>query len=240
VIRRFSKKTETEEHTNQERWLLTYSDMITLLLALFIVLYAVSKVDQKKLSEVATDIRKGFGVKSPQSVVLLDGGSGILEEETMEPKSLLYRLWERIGYALKSLPDKTKFKLGLNETEELKLVFFGGGFEETKVLENNPDFDYALQKLAELSQEMDLEFMIRLQIPNETGKENFRNAWDFRAHQASKIAEILVKKYGIPEEKIIVQGQASFQKSKLANTPEKKAQQERMEIIIRKKEPLPE
>lgn len=41
-----------DEHVD-ESWLLPYSDLMTLLLALFIVLFATSKVDQKKLSEMS-------------------------------------------------------------------------------------------------------------------------------------------------------------------------------------------
>jgi chemotaxis protein MotB len=42
-----------EEHAEggMERWLLTYSDMITLLLVLFIVLFALSQIDQAKFRE---------------------------------------------------------------------------------------------------------------------------------------------------------------------------------------------
>ena len=37
-----------EEHENHERWLITYADMITLLMVLFIVLFAISQVDKAK------------------------------------------------------------------------------------------------------------------------------------------------------------------------------------------------
>jgi chemotaxis protein MotB len=47
--RRARRETVTEhEETSQERWLLTYADMITLLLVLFIVLFALSKINQAK------------------------------------------------------------------------------------------------------------------------------------------------------------------------------------------------
>jgi len=42
-----------EEEENSERWLLTYSDMITLLLALFIILYSMSTIDAKKVAKMA-------------------------------------------------------------------------------------------------------------------------------------------------------------------------------------------
>ncbi|MDR3552798.1 MAG: OmpA family protein [Clostridia bacterium] len=45
---------------NSERWLLTYSDLMNLLLILFIVLYSISQVDQKKMEQVAQAIRSGF------------------------------------------------------------------------------------------------------------------------------------------------------------------------------------
>lgn len=44
---------EEPEKENSERWLLTYSDMITLLLALFIIMYSMSVLDAEKYKEVA-------------------------------------------------------------------------------------------------------------------------------------------------------------------------------------------
>ena len=38
-------KKKEEKPENSERWLLTYSDLITLLMALFVILYASSNVD---------------------------------------------------------------------------------------------------------------------------------------------------------------------------------------------------
>jgi chemotaxis protein MotB len=45
---------------NSERYLLTYADLMNLLLILFIVLYASSKTDVAKAAAVAESIRKGF------------------------------------------------------------------------------------------------------------------------------------------------------------------------------------
>lgn len=43
------------------RWLLTYADMITLLMAFFIMMYAMSVLDLKKFHELARSVRSGFG-----------------------------------------------------------------------------------------------------------------------------------------------------------------------------------
>lgn len=52
---------ENEGHGNSERWLLTYSDMITLLMAFFIMMYSMSVLNLQKFNEVAISIRSGFG-----------------------------------------------------------------------------------------------------------------------------------------------------------------------------------
>jgi chemotaxis protein MotB len=52
-----AKKQHHEEHENHERWLVSYADFITLLFAFFVVLYATSRTDQKKLVQVVQSIK---------------------------------------------------------------------------------------------------------------------------------------------------------------------------------------
>ena len=53
---------EEEEHGGgHERWMISYADMLTLLLALFIVMFAISKVDQAKFIEFAQGANTAFG-----------------------------------------------------------------------------------------------------------------------------------------------------------------------------------
>lgn len=55
------KHEEHEEEGGSERWLITYGDMLTLLMVLFIVLYAISQVDQKKFNQLKSGLSNGFG-----------------------------------------------------------------------------------------------------------------------------------------------------------------------------------
>ncbi|HEY4603889.1 MAG TPA: flagellar motor protein MotB [Blastococcus sp.] len=59
--RRRAKKHEEEEHENHERWMVSYADMMTLLLVLFIVLYAMSQVDKSKFAALAKGLSESFG-----------------------------------------------------------------------------------------------------------------------------------------------------------------------------------
>lgn len=54
------RKAHVGGHENHERWLLTYADMITLLMALFIVLFAISSVNVSKLKTLQQSLREAF------------------------------------------------------------------------------------------------------------------------------------------------------------------------------------
>ena len=81
------KRVEEEEHENPERWAVSYSDMMTVLMALFLVLYAISTVDQTKYEELARSLSDGFG--AGDSVVLVDK-AGLMNEhgEVMNVKDI--------------------------------------------------------------------------------------------------------------------------------------------------------
>ncbi len=59
------KQKHGEEEENLERWLITYADMITLLMAFFIMMYAMSVVNMGKFAQLAISVRTGFGGPVP-------------------------------------------------------------------------------------------------------------------------------------------------------------------------------
>jgi chemotaxis protein MotB len=61
---------EGEGNAGGERWLLTYADMITLLMALFMVLFSISSVNVSKFKTLRTTLQEAFSPK-----VLSGGGS---------------------------------------------------------------------------------------------------------------------------------------------------------------------
>lgn len=74
--RRHKKHPPHEEHENHERWLVSYADMMTLLMVLFIVLFAISQVDASKFVKLKSGLAAGFGAES----VALEGQGSQLEE----------------------------------------------------------------------------------------------------------------------------------------------------------------
>jgi chemotaxis protein MotB len=62
-----------EEHGGDERWLLTYADMITLLMALFMVLFSISSVNISKFKDLQRSLQDAFSGR------VLPGGRSIKE-----------------------------------------------------------------------------------------------------------------------------------------------------------------
>src|SRR5512135_2556117 len=79
--RRRSGGDHAAEHAD-ERWLLTYADLITLLMALFMVQFSMSVVNKSKLASLQQSLKEGF---KPQ---ILPGGNAIKQTgaETSTPK----------------------------------------------------------------------------------------------------------------------------------------------------------
>lgn len=70
------KRTEEPEKDNSERWLLTYSDLITLLMIFFVVMYSMSKVDADKFQAMAESLSIALGGGTPSQVEIGTSPSG--------------------------------------------------------------------------------------------------------------------------------------------------------------------
>src|SRR5271157_4545043 len=68
---RKSRRGHAAEHENDERWLLTYADMITLLMALFMVLFSISSVNISKYVTLQQALHAAF------SGSILPGGRSV-------------------------------------------------------------------------------------------------------------------------------------------------------------------
>ena len=74
-------------HGNIERWLLTYADMITLLVAFFIMLYSMSVMNAAKFRQLALSVRSGFGGNLPNAgTSILPDADGLLPHSSANGK----------------------------------------------------------------------------------------------------------------------------------------------------------
>jgi chemotaxis protein MotB len=73
---RRKKAAHAGPHENDERWLLTYSDLITLLFVLFVVMYAISTTDTRKFVALAQSVSAAFNADVMQGQQAISIGDG--------------------------------------------------------------------------------------------------------------------------------------------------------------------
>lgn len=71
--RRRRRSAQQGHSENSERWMASYMDMVTVLMCLFIVLYAMSTVDQDKFAALRNSLATGFGVQETQFADTAEG-----------------------------------------------------------------------------------------------------------------------------------------------------------------------
>ena len=101
------KKKGLEAHENSDRWLLTYADMITLLMAFFIMMYSMSVMNLAKFREAAFSIRSGF------NGMMKSGGKHLMEQHVEVGPSIRQHLadaqsLQNIQRQLNQVVDKKK------------------------------------------------------------------------------------------------------------------------------------
>ncbi len=75
-----ARKKKHPEHVNHERWLVSYADFITLLFAFFVVMFASSQVDTKKMGQFSDSFSKAIGES-----FLMEGGRSLLPDGKPPP-----------------------------------------------------------------------------------------------------------------------------------------------------------
>ncbi len=234
-----SRKKKHEEDHIDETWLIPYSDMLTLLLALFIVMFAMSQVNQQKFQKAAKEFNAVF---SGGSGVMPEGGNsvavlqetnssdeakkGVIEEDKMtEIKKGLEKGFAESGYG-------DKVSVGLN----------GEGLEvciQDAVLFNSGDAN-VLQELSpvllEISKKVkDLDNNIKIightdNRPIRTAK--FGSNWDLSAMRAINVMHYMVDIGGLKPEKLSIQAFGEYKPKYDNSTEEGQAKNRRVEIFI--------
>ena len=78
ATRRRKRAHVEEEHENEERWLVSFADMMTLLFCLFMVLFAISSVNTSKFESLQRSLQEAF------SGAVMSGGKQVMETGSRE------------------------------------------------------------------------------------------------------------------------------------------------------------
>lgn len=95
-----ARRIRHKEHENHDRWLISYADFITLLFAFFVVMYAISSVNESKYQMFSASLTSAFGKQ-------------IVKSEAIVPTN-------EQDLLLKSLVDRRNAKLAEQQQEAMQ------------------------------------------------------------------------------------------------------------------------
>ena len=78
------KRRENKEASN-DRWLLTYSDLITLLMIFFVIMYASSNADTTKYKQLSQSLNAAFNGSNGKSIIGDGSGVSVLDSSGSVP-----------------------------------------------------------------------------------------------------------------------------------------------------------
>lgn len=209
--RRQRKSNETENRHN-DRWMLSYADLVTLLLALFIVLYAAS--DKERAQKIAQSF-------SSQNT----GGNGILPgNQSDENKDAALRILEN-----PVLMQKTKMQ---QTTRGLIISLSEAGFFAPGESAVSSESEIVIKTLADTLK--DTQLPIRVEGHTDStpiSNSRYPSNWELSTARASSILARLLENKIAPE-RLSAAGYAGFQPVAGNETIEGRAQNRRVDIVL--------
>ncbi|OPY79031.1 MAG: Motility protein B [Syntrophorhabdus sp. PtaU1.Bin153] len=232
------KKKREEDHENAERWLLTYSDLITLLLAFFIMMYVFSKRDAQKYEEVASHLRAIFtggtglagkgSVTATSPIEMASRGASSGDIKRQLESELLDTNREQGGNKnISVLSDERGIVIRV-----LDKTFFDEGKADLKEGAKN-----ALDKIVPIIKKVDNHVRIEGHTDNvPICTQEFKSNWELSVRRATEVVRYLLEKHNLPPERISATGYAEYRPVADNDTPKNRALNRRIEIIIAKSE----
>jgi chemotaxis protein MotB len=205
-----------------DRWLLSYADLVTLLLALFTTLYAASSIDAMKLDPLAVSIREAFD--APPS-------GGVVPPITVvpgEPEDLRIRLARELADAVRlhrleisrdsrglvlSLPEDAAFSTASTELSSgaramiRRIAAAAAAGNNAIRVEGHTD-----------------------NVPIRTPR--FSSNWELSTARASAVVEFLVESEGLSASRLSAAGYGEFHPRVPNDTAANRARNRRIDVVI--------
>ncbi|MGB8011383.1 MAG: flagellar motor protein MotB [Terriglobales bacterium] len=250
-----SRRRRKQAHVNHERWLVSYADFITLLFAFFVVLYATSQMDNKKVVRMSAAIQGAFqelGVltgsasgstlrveAAPPGASQLPIAAGPLVSAQSGPKEGgdgdgvdFKRLKEELEEALGA--EINRHEIQMRVTPEglvvslRELGFFDSG--SAKLLEEG---QAPLGRIAHILNTKG--FQIRVEGHTDTKPihtAQFKSNWELSTARATEVVTLLVDRYGLDPKQISVAGYSQYRPVADNETEEGRKVNRRVDLVV--------
>ncbi len=264
-----SRRKRRPASSNHDRWLVSYADFITLLFAFFVVLYASSQVDKRKVGKLAMAIQVAF-----QEMGVFEASTTHVPIDLAEPMPFssvqAIENLERTGSVARitSHPDGTLGGGAENGDlaqlqAELETLLVAEIKRKEIAMRRDPDglvislqeagfFESGAAQIKSTSQatfdqiaNMLLQRNCRVRIEGHTDNIPIHNSlfssnWELSTARATEIVRLLIVRYGFNPARLSAAGFAEYHPIASNATADGRGTNRRVDIVILRHEPLPD
>jgi len=255
-----TRRKRPTSHVNHERWLVSYADFITLMFAFFVVMFASSEVNKRKVGQVAQAIQVAFqklAIFTPSSnqVNLMQTEDTFANtkviDDSVQSQNLGHVVRKEPSEAgpNESLPDPGQIRDELEQAlageiqkhqvsmrlthEGLVISLQEIGFYDSGSATLKPGSLASVAKIAALLAGR-REF---IRIEGHTDNVPIHNAvfksnWDLSTSRATGMVDLLINQFGFQPERLSAAGYAQYHPIAPNDTPESRGQNRRVDIVI--------
>jgi chemotaxis protein MotB len=241
------KKKHEEEHENHERWLVSYADFITLLFAFFVVMYSVSRVDNKRMEQVASSIRWAMhmsGTGGVGQMPIFNGppseggqvagmtGGGLSPAQQAAVENFRRKIENRVRAFAMQRPGSTAVSItvdGAKVTVRLAATDFFDAGQAALRPQILPVLDAIAEELVPLLRPLRVEGHTD---DTPVAGARFRDNWDLSASRAATVVSYLERAHQARPSLLAATGYASTRPLSAEDTPEARDMNRRVEMVL--------
>jgi len=242
-----ARKKPVEEHPNHERWLVSYADFITLLFAFFVVMYAISSLNEGKYRILSDSLVSAFQqdpssdrpiqLPNSQSAILQGSGKPIgqptkpsaqaPQEATEHMKKVAKNVLEVMQPLIKSgQVQVTQSPKGITVEINASTLFNSGD----AVLQ--ADSVNALSAIAKVLQETDAPIQVEGHTDNIPIRSSlFPSNWELSSARAGSVVRLFTE-MGVPASRMVAIGYADNRPLDANTTLEGRTRNRRVNVLI--------
>lgn len=221
------------------RWVLTYADMITLLMAFFIMLYSMSILNVNKFKQVAVSVRSGFAgmVEGQGKSILSSSGQFSVKPSAIDGESVgvPWRVVQQVQRFIKEEGLQNSVKLradgrGLIVSMATDTVAFQMG-----QVDLTPKAKSVLNSLGGMLKDIPNSIVVEghtCDIPTRSDK--YPSNVHLSAARASNVAYYLIHNVGVPPQRVAVAGYGEWKPLVPNSNDKNRGLNRRVDLVIMK------
>ncbi len=219
------------------RWLLSYADMITLLMAFFIMLYSMSILNLNKFRQVAISIKSGFGgvVEGQGKSVLGSSGQFGVKPSPIDGDSVGVS-WQVVS-KVQTLIKEKKLQNQVRMRADERGLIVSLVTDEVLFAKGQANLSLAVRKLLDEVAEIVRPLPNSIVVEGHTcdlrlASKRYPTNWELSTNRATTVVRYLIEHCGIPSARLAAEGYADS-KPLVPNLNEKfRAINRRVDIVI--------